>query len=73
MAFGVGIHRCLGSHLGRAMAHELLSQILTRMPDYVIDMDGLEPYPHQGTNTGWQRIPARFTPGPRRGADLTLD
>ncbi|MBV9206886.1 MAG: cytochrome P450, partial [Actinobacteria bacterium] len=29
-AFGVGIHRCAGSHLGRAMATELLRQILER-------------------------------------------
>jgi cytochrome P450 len=65
-AFGLGVHRCAGSNLGRAMAKELLSQILTRMGDYVVDLDALEPYPHQGTNTGWQRIPATFTPGPRR-------
>jgi len=64
-AFGVGVHRCAGSNLGRAMAKELLSQILSRMGDYVVDLDALEPYPHQGTNTGWQRIPATFTPGPR--------
>jgi cytochrome P450 len=71
-AFGVGIHRCLGSHLGRALAHELLSQILERMPDYVVDLDNVKPYPHQGTNTGWQSIPATFTPGPRRGEDIVL-
>lgn len=65
-AFGVGVHRCAGSHLGRAMAKELLSQILHRMGDYVVDVDALEAYPHQGTNTGWQRIPATFTPGQRR-------
>lgn len=64
-AFGLGVHRCAGSNLGRFMAKELLSQILTRMGDYVVDVDALEPYPHQGTNTGWQRIPATFTPGPR--------
>ena len=70
-AFGIGIHRCAGSNLGRVMAKELLGQILERMPDYVVDVDALEPYPHQGTNTGYQRIPATFTPGPRRlvGAD----
>jgi cytochrome P450 len=71
-AFGVGVHRCLGSHLGRAMAREMLGQILERMPDYVIDMERLQPYSHQGTNTGFQRIPARFTPGPRRGEDIDL-
>jgi cytochrome P450 len=71
-AFGVGVHRCAGSHLGRAMARELLQQILERMPDYVVDVEQLEPYPHQGTNTGWQRIPATFTPGQRRGPRLDL-
>jgi cytochrome P450 len=71
-AFGVGVHRCAGSHLGRALAMELLTKILTRMPDYEVDLSQLEPYPHQGTNTGWQRIPARFTPGPRLGERLSL-
>ncbi len=65
-AFGVGIHRCAGSHLGRKLAHSLLSQILERMPDYRVDMRSLERYPHQGTNVGFQSIPATFIPGPRR-------
>jgi cytochrome P450 len=71
-AFGVGIHRCAGSHLGRAMALELLGQILERMPDYEVRLDLVRPYPHQGTNTGWQSIPATFTPGQRRGPVLDL-
>jgi cytochrome P450 len=71
-AFGVGIHRCAGSHLGRAMAIELLGQILQRMPDYEVDVTGIQTYPHQGTNTGWRSIPARFTPGRRRGPVLDL-
>jgi cytochrome P450 len=71
-AFGVGVHRCAGSHLGRAMASELLGQILERMPDYAVQLDGLQAYPHQGTNTGWRSIPATFTPGPRRGPVLDL-
>jgi hypothetical protein len=54
------------------MASELLGQILERMPDYVIQLDGLQAYPHQGTNTGWRSIPATFTPGPRRGPVLDL-
>jgi hypothetical protein len=54
------------------MAHEILGQILERMPDYVIDVDQVQPYPHQGTNTGWQRLPATYTPGPRRAEPLNL-
>lgn len=64
-AFGIGVHRCAGAHLGRSMAKELLSQILNRLGDYVIDVDALETYPHQGTNTGYKSIPATFTPGER--------
>ncbi len=65
-AFGVGIHRCAGSHLGRLMAKTLLGEVLTRMPDYTVDFDALQRYPHQGTNMGFVSIPAQFTPGTRR-------
>jgi cytochrome P450 len=65
-AFGVGMHRCAGSHLARRMARSLLSQILERMPDYEIDVSRLDSYPDQGTNVGFRSIPATFTPGPRR-------
>jgi cytochrome P450 len=71
-AFGIGVHRCAGAHLGRAMARELIGQVITRMPDYTVDTAALEPYPSQGVNAGWQRIPTRFTAGPRRGPDLPL-
>ena len=40
-AFGIGIHRCAGSHLGRYMSKTLISQVLERMPDYVVDFDAL--------------------------------
>jgi cytochrome P450 len=65
-AFGIGIHRCAGSHLARRMARSLLGQILERMPEYEIDESKLERYPDQGANVGFRSIPARFTPGPRR-------
>ena len=67
-AFGMGIHRCAGAHIGRAIARELIGQVITRMPDYVVDLDGREAYPHQGVNAGYQRIPTTFTPGRRLGA-----
>jgi cytochrome P450 len=71
-AFGIGVHRCAGAHLGRAMAREIIGQVVTRMPDYAVDVSALESYPSQGVNSGWQRIPTRFTPGPRLGEDLGL-
>jgi cytochrome P450 len=71
-AFGIGVHRCAGSHLGRAMARELIAQVLTRMPDYEVDTSEVEAYPSQGVNAGFQRIPTRFTPGRRLGTAVDL-
>lgn len=65
LAFGTGSHRCPGSHLARAMFHEMIGQVLTRMPDYEVDVEGLVGYPSRGTASGWDEIPATFTPGKR--------
>jgi hypothetical protein len=53
------------------VARTLLGQILERMADYVIDAEHLEPYLRQGVNAGYRQIPARFTPGPRRSANIS--
>ncbi|OZF54208.1 cytochrome P450 [Rhodococcus sp. 14-2470-1a] len=65
-AFGVGVHRCAGSHLGRAMACSLIGQILERMPDFAIDESKMQRYIRQGVNVGFRSLPATFTPGVRR-------
>jgi cytochrome P450 len=65
VSFGLGPHRCSGSHLARLMFQEMMRQILNRMPDYEIDEDRIEPYPDRGMVQGWASLPARFTPGPR--------
>jgi cytochrome P450 len=65
LAFGVGSHRCAGSHLGRLMARTILTQVLARMPDYQVDHDKVVRYPRQGVNTGFDTLPATFTPGRR--------
>jgi cytochrome P450 len=68
VSFGLGPHRCPGSHLARLMFQEMVRQVLTRMPDYEIDEERLLPYPDRGATTGWACLPARFTPGARSGA-----
>jgi cytochrome P450 len=65
MAFGVGSHRCAGSHLGRLMARTILTKVLERMPDFKVDQDKVVRYPRQGVNTGFDQLPTTFTPGPR--------
>jgi cytochrome P450 len=65
LSFGVGIHRCPGSHLARIEFAETIEAILTRMPDFAIDFDDVVEYPGWSMIGGWERIPATFTPGPR--------
>lgn len=73
LSFGTGSHRCPGSHLARAMFHEMVTQVLARIPDYMVDEEGLVGYPSRGTASGWDVIPATFTPGERsENSDLDI-
>jgi cytochrome P450 len=67
LSFGVGIHRCVGSHLARIEFSEVLSAVLTRLPDFEIDDDAVVEYPNWASVGGWAMLPATFTPGPRLG------
>lgn len=67
LAFGFGGHRCIGANLARAESHVMLSEVLRRIPDYVVDEDRFRPYPGNPLMTGVLTMPATFTPGPRRG------
>ena len=69
LAFGVGAHRCLGSHVARAEITAMLQAVLTRIPDYEIDVAAAERYTTIGIVNGWISMPATFTPGERRSAD----
>jgi cytochrome P450 len=62
-SFGVGIHRCLGSNLARAMFRTIVSQVLVHMPDYRIGVGAAERYQSIALVNGFVRIGARFTPG----------
>ena len=43
LAFGSGIHRCLGSHLGRLEMRVVLERVLARMPNFsVSDRSGVD-------------------------------
>jgi cytochrome P450/ferredoxin-NADP reductase len=65
LSFGIGTHRCAGAHMARAMFREMITQVLTRLPDYRVISDGLVAYPTRGNQSGWDAIPAVFTPGTR--------
>ena len=58
VAFGHGIHRCLGQHLARLELTVLLQEVLTRIPDYKVDLDAIERYP--SITRGISALPATW-------------
>ena len=65
LSFGFGVHRCLGSFLAPMELTVLLGEVLRRMPDYVIDREGVRQYPTIPLVNGYLAMPATFTSGPR--------
>jgi cytochrome P450 len=74
-SFGLGVHRCIGSNVARAVFKSMLTAVLDRMPDYRCDSESAVHYETIGVIQGMQHLPATFTPGRRRGPglDATLD
>lgn len=72
IAFGAGVHRCIGSFIARVMFEEMIAQIFERIPDYKIDYSKAERYSSVGTINGWINMPITFKPGPKIGTDLVL-
>ena len=69
-SFGLGLHRCIGSNVARAVFKTMLSAVLERMPDYRCDPAGAVSYDTVGVINGMKHLPATFTPGPRLGPGL---
>ena len=69
-AFGLGVHRCIGSNLARLGFKHMLRELLRRMPDYRIEQTGKVQYDSIGVINGYKHLPATFTPGRREGPPL---
>jgi cytochrome P450 len=69
-SFGLGIHRCIGSNVARAVFKSMITQVLDRMPDFACDPEGTVHYETIGVIQGMRKLPATFTPGPRLGPSL---
>ena len=67
LAFGLGPHRCIGSHLARLMSEVMVRAVLDRIPDYQVDLDGVHQYRGNPSMTGLGTLPVTFTPGAKRG------
>ncbi len=60
MAFGYGVHACLGAALARLETRVVFEEILRLIPDYVIETQGLR-RAHNPNVRGFTHVPARFT------------
>jgi cytochrome P450 len=69
-SFGLGLHRCIGSNVARAVFKVMLTEVLGRMPDFVCDPAGAVHYDTIGVINGMKHLPATFTPGTRQGPGL---
>jgi cytochrome P450 len=61
MAFGFGLHSCLGAALARLEARIVMEEIIANMPDYEIDTSKLV-MAHNPNVRGYSRMPVTFTP-----------
>ncbi|MFB7336132.1 cytochrome P450 [Streptomyces adustus] len=61
LAFGIGVHRCIGAPLARMEALTALPALFDRFPDLALDVDAeeLRQVP-SFIAFGWQRIPVRL-------------
>lgn len=69
-AFGLGIHRCIGSNVARTVFKRMITAVLERMPDFEVDTSAVRHYESVGQINGLVNLPATFSPGERRGPGL---
>jgi len=61
-SFGLGIHRCAGSHLARSMFKAMVRAVLDRLPEYEVIEEGVVAYPSVSIVGGYTTVPIRTTP-----------
>jgi cytochrome P450 len=59
LAFGYGLHFCLGAALARLEGRVALDEVLQRFPDWQVDWDNAE-QARTSTVRGWERLPVVF-------------
>ncbi|WP_375501495.1 cytochrome P450 [uncultured Jatrophihabitans sp.] len=67
LAFGRGVHRCLGAHVARQMFRVMVAEILDRVPDYVVDDAKVVEYGGNPYLMGVWSMPVTFTAAPQLG------
>ncbi|MGO8860149.1 MAG: cytochrome P450 [Acidimicrobiales bacterium] len=69
LAFGVGTHRCIGLHVARMLFLVMMREILTRIPDYVVERESTQFYQGNPALYGVVKMPVTFTPGTPLGVE----
>lgn len=72
LAFGSGIHRCIGSSFARMMFEEMIAQMFARIPEWEVDRAASQRYRSVGTINGWEAMPIHFAPGSRVACSLEI-
>lgn len=67
MAFGVGMHRCLGSHYAKMMFDVVTTRVLQRLPDFELAGEA-KMFEDAGEVFAVRELPVTFTPGARVGS-----
>jgi cytochrome P450 len=67
IGFGLGPHRCIGSHLARHMFEVMVRGVLERLPDYELAVAEPDQYLGSPSMTGLAKLPVTFTPGTSLG------
>ena len=60
ISFGMGPHRCLGSHLARIEIKAALDALLARAPAYTVPEDRVQLSNDIGTIYGFQKMPIEW-------------
>jgi len=63
LAFGVGVHTCLGAHLARLDLRVAIKQLLRRIPDFSLAAEPL--WASNGDTRGFRRLEIRFVASSR--------
>jgi cytochrome P450 len=63
VAFGFGVHRCIGRHFAHMFAAEVIAEFIARIPEYSIDLDNSKKFPSIGSINGLVDMSATFEPG----------
>jgi cytochrome P450 len=59
LSFGAGTHACLGTHVARLEGRITLETLLSRMPEYAVDLEAAERL-HTEFVQGYSSLPIRF-------------